>query len=207
MRSDGAIDDLAAGKAGEYLVCADLILKGHIAFPSEQGLPYDVVADIGGKLYRVQVKATREVRPVPQRREHMTGYLFHIGRCGKGGYGNYGADDVDLFALVALDTKTIGYLKAEDTKRTMIFRARQNEGKYYDEVIIARSEKIREQFAAGKTQTLIAKEMGMHPAVVSRVCRRDGEKSWGSPYLDTLSLELAMQGAPANDNKPRVIAA
>ena len=32
---------LQIGKAGEYLVCADLIMKGFIAFPSEQGLPYD----------------------------------------------------------------------------------------------------------------------------------------------------------------------
>lgn len=28
------VDDLQAGKAGEYLVCADLILKGFIAYPS-----------------------------------------------------------------------------------------------------------------------------------------------------------------------------
>ena len=34
---------LQIGKAGEYLVCADLILKGYIAFLSEQGLPYDVI--------------------------------------------------------------------------------------------------------------------------------------------------------------------
>ena len=40
---DLAIGHLECGKAGEYLVCADLILKGYIAYPSEQGLPYDVV--------------------------------------------------------------------------------------------------------------------------------------------------------------------
>ena len=39
--------ELQTGKEGEYLVCADLILKGLIAFPSEQGLPYDVVVDAG----------------------------------------------------------------------------------------------------------------------------------------------------------------
>ncbi len=37
------LSELAVGKAGEYLVCADLILRGHVAFPSEQGLPYDIV--------------------------------------------------------------------------------------------------------------------------------------------------------------------
>jgi len=37
------IDDMQVGKAGEYLVCADLISKGYVAYLSEQGLPYDVV--------------------------------------------------------------------------------------------------------------------------------------------------------------------
>jgi len=57
------INDLQAGKAGEYLVCADLIVKGYVAFPSEQGLPFDVVLDVQGRLLRVQVKTTRRLRP------------------------------------------------------------------------------------------------------------------------------------------------
>lgn len=61
------VDDMQAGKAGEYLVCADLILKGFVAYPSEQGLPYDVVLDCGGKLLKVQVKATRTHKQTPQR--------------------------------------------------------------------------------------------------------------------------------------------
>ena len=40
-------DDLQVGKAGEYLVCFDLIMKGFVAYPSEQGLPYDLVLDSG----------------------------------------------------------------------------------------------------------------------------------------------------------------
>ena len=51
---------LQIGKAGEYLVCADLIMKGFIAFPSEQGLPYDVLLDNGKKLLKVQVKTTEK---------------------------------------------------------------------------------------------------------------------------------------------------
>ena len=50
---------LQIGKAGEYLVCADLIMKGFIAFPSEQGLPYDVLVDNGEKLLKVQVKTPK----------------------------------------------------------------------------------------------------------------------------------------------------
>jgi hypothetical protein len=28
------IEDMQIGKAGEYLVCADLIMRGYIAYPS-----------------------------------------------------------------------------------------------------------------------------------------------------------------------------
>ena len=114
------IDDLQAGKAGEYLVCADLILKGYVAFPSEQGLSFDVVL-VGDKLYKLQVKTTRKLASVPQRKNRTDKYLFHVRRCGKGGRRSYNKGEVDIFALVALDTKTIGYLKASDTKQTMFF--------------------------------------------------------------------------------------
>ncbi len=62
-----SISDLEVGKAAEHLVVADLILSGYRAYLTDQGLPYDVVVDVGGRLYRVQVKATRGLRPVPQR--------------------------------------------------------------------------------------------------------------------------------------------
>ena len=114
------IDDLQAGKAGEYLVCADLILKGYVAFPSEQGLSFDVVL-VGDKLYKLQVKTTRKLASVPQRKNRTDKYLFHVRRCGKGGRRSYNQGVVDIFALVALDTKTIGYLKASDAKQTMFF--------------------------------------------------------------------------------------
>lgn len=115
------MNDLQAGKAGEYLVCADLILKGHIAFPSEQGLPFDVVLLIDDKLYKVQVKTTRSPQAVPQRKTRTEKYCFQIRRCGKGGHKSYKEKDVDIFAIVALDTKVIGYISAKDTKQTMFF--------------------------------------------------------------------------------------
>ena len=115
------INDIQAGKVGEYLVCADLILKGYIAFPSEQGLHYDVVLAIENKLYKVQVKATRKPIPVPQRKNRTEKYCINIRRCGKGGRKSYRKNDVDIFALVALDTKTIGYIKANEAKQTMFF--------------------------------------------------------------------------------------
>jgi hypothetical protein len=124
------ISDLQIGKAGEYLVCADLILQGHIAFPSEQGLPYDVVFDYKDRLYKVQVKTTRTSRNIPQRKNPVKGYIFNIKRRGKGNHSRTTNDSCDMFALVALDTKIIGYLPNTDVKETMNFRAEKFRGTY-----------------------------------------------------------------------------
>lgn len=115
------ISDIQAGKAGEYLVCADLILKGYVAYPSEQGLHYDLVFDYEGKLFRIQVKTTRKPLPTPQRKIRTEKYLFHIRRCGKKGRQHYSNKDIDIIAIVALDTKTIGYIPINKTKQTMFF--------------------------------------------------------------------------------------
>lgn len=115
------MDDLSCGKAGEHLVCADLILHGFGAFLSDQGLPFDVVADINGKLLKVQVKTTRKPMAVPQRAVRTEKYLFHVRRCGKGGRMSYQDGDIDLFALVALDSKSIAYLPPRLVKQTMFF--------------------------------------------------------------------------------------
>ena len=72
------INDLQIGKAGEYLVCVDLILQGHISFLSEQGLPYDVIFDYKGRLLKVQVKTTRSSKDIPQRKLQVKGYIFNI---------------------------------------------------------------------------------------------------------------------------------
>lgn len=124
------INDLQIGKAGEYLVCADLILQGHIAFPSEQGLPYDVVFDYQGKIFKVQVKTTRTSKDIPQRKIPVKGYIFNIKRRGKGNKSRTSESTCDLFALVALDTKIIGYLPNKDVRETMNFRCEKFRGTY-----------------------------------------------------------------------------
>lgn len=129
------IGDLECGKAGEYLVCADLIIKGHIAFLSEQGLPYDVVLEVNGKLLKVQVKTTRGVRNVPQRKIPVNSYIFNIKRRGKNNTQLSSDDTCHIYALVALDTKEIGYMLNKDVKQTMNFRANSNRGNYRDENI------------------------------------------------------------------------
>lgn len=113
------LQDLQAGKAGEYLVCADLIMRGYVAFPSEQGLSFDIVVDVGNKLLRGQVKTTRTDRAIPQRAKFTPAYLFHIRRAGKGGRRSYTGEEFDFMALVALDTKMIAYIKIDEARQSM----------------------------------------------------------------------------------------
>lgn len=121
------INDLQIGKVGEYLVCADIILQGFVAFPSEQGLHYDVVIDVNGKMLRVQVKTTRTYRRVPQREKRTDAYLFNCRRCGKGGRHSYKDEDIDIMAFVAVEDKLIGYLPISKVRQTMIFRTKKLE--------------------------------------------------------------------------------
>jgi hypothetical protein len=118
------VSDLQLGKAGEYLVCAELILKGYIAFPSEQGLPYDIVADNKGNLIRIQVKTTEKYRATPQRKHHTPSYLFQCRRCGKGGCHSYKDTDIDIMAFVCLKDKLIGYMPIKNLPMTLHLRSR-----------------------------------------------------------------------------------
>lgn len=127
------INDLQAGKAGEYLVCADLIIKGYVSFPSEQGLPFDVVMEHKGKLIKIQVKTTRGLRALTQRKTATHAYQFNIKRCGKDNKKFRTNYSCDLFALVALDSKEIGYMVNKDVKQTMNFRPITLRGMYKDE--------------------------------------------------------------------------
>jgi hypothetical protein len=129
------IDDMQIGKAGEYLVCADLIMRGFVAYPSEQGLPYDVVMDVGGRLLKVQVKTTRTHKRAPQRVGNQNTYIFNVKRRGKLNRGEHTADSCDMFALVALDEKQIGYMRNDNVKQTMFFRVESMRGTYRDENI------------------------------------------------------------------------
>jgi len=119
------IDGLQLGKAGEYLVCADLILQGYIAYPSEQGLHYDVVVDIGKKLMRIQVKTTATYKAIPQRKRYSPAYLFNARRCGKDGRQSYSDDDVDIMAFVCLEDKLIGYVPIKNVKQSLHFRTKK----------------------------------------------------------------------------------
>jgi hypothetical protein len=162
-------DMLQIGKAGEYLTCADLILKGFVAFPSEQGLPFDVVMDNGKRLLRIQVKTTEKPRIVPQRVSESNAYIFNIKRAGKNGKTRYDESDIDLFALVCLDTMKVGYLVAKDMPETINIRVDALKGTHRDEKGIKDFELVKEMHKTIKSQSEIARRTGMHVSTVNRM--------------------------------------
>lgn len=119
---DAVVTDLAAGVAGEHLVCADLLLQGFRAFMADQNCPYDIAVDIGGRLIRLQVKSTRGSRSIPQRVGHFPAYMWHVRRAGKKGRRVYGEGEFDLLALVALDCRKVAYLPPSAQKQTVHIR-------------------------------------------------------------------------------------
>ena len=185
-------DHLMIGVAGEHLVCFDLITKGFTAFMSEQGLPYDLIAEINGKLTKIQVKTTRTHRAAPQRKNHYPSYTFDIRRCGKGGRSSYSSDDVDLFALVCIDTKQVGYVVADSMPSTLSVRVDAFKGKYLNEVQEARAHKVLELKSQGITNTEIGKIVGMDKSVVGRVINGGHKKTEHGVYFSDLTLESVL---------------
>lgn len=109
-----ASQELELGRAAEHLVCADLLLCGWHAFQTAQGMAYDLAVDVATRVIRVQVKATLHPRhPQPSMRANPA-YFFNIRRAGRGAARVYRHDEFDVYALVALDRRLIGYFaKAE----------------------------------------------------------------------------------------------
>jgi hypothetical protein len=187
-----SISDLQAGKAGEYLVCADLILQGFVAFPSEQGLPFDVVAEVGGRLVKIQVKTTRQAVSMPQRKQHTPSYLFHVKRSGKCGVKRYKTEDVDIFALVALDTRTIGYVAASEAKTTMQFRVKEAQGLYRGDDTDAKRERALQLLSDGLSCRAAAKIMDMSPSNVSRLANSQNASQPIGRYLNDYDFQSAV---------------
>ena len=143
-------------------------MKGFIAFPSEQGLPYDVLLDTGEKLLKVQVKTTEKARSVQQRKNPIPAYIFSIKRAGSNGKTRYEEKEIDLFALVCLDTMKIGYLTNKEMPTTINIRVDASRGSYYDEKGIQDFEKVKELNKTIKNQSEISRIVGISVATVNR---------------------------------------
>lgn len=192
------INDLQIGKAGEYLVCADLILKGYIAFPSEQGLPFDVVLNKDGRLLKVQVKTTRGSKYTPQRKTSIPAYIFHIGNNGKmNRRKKYDSNQVDMFALVALDTKRISYIPYFNVQTTMNFRVPELRGKYHDEQGVINKNLVIDLKSKGLDCSQIADKLNMKLSLVYKYSANVSIEQKGTNsgvYFDDFTLEKCFNG-------------
>jgi hypothetical protein len=90
------------GLAGEYLVCSMICKLGYFAYLSAPSCRYDVVAEVGEKLIRIQVKATRS-RGYLYTRKNISGYRFRVDP-------PVAAEEADLIAFVALDSGEVAFL-------------------------------------------------------------------------------------------------
>jgi len=190
--SDMNSNDLMIGVAGEHLTCFDLISKGYTAFMTEQGLPYDIVADINGKLTKIQVKTTRTHCDTPRRVGRCPSYRFGVRKCGKGGRKAYSEDDVDVFALVCVDTKQVGYISSTYIPMTLLIRVDEFRGEYSNEVQSARSKAVFDLKKEGMRNADIGREIGMARSVVGKVLKGESKKRDQGVYFSDLKLELAI---------------
>jgi hypothetical protein len=135
-RADEKVADTSAseantcGRAGEHLVCADFLSRGHEAFIAEGRLPYDVVADIDGRMIRIQVKTTSGIKPCPQRKNHTPVYMWNARKFGKGSRHSYSETDADLVAYVALDRKQIAYRTTTRIAQSTVLRIAEYRDQY-----------------------------------------------------------------------------
>lgn len=115
----GKISEMLIGAAGEHVVCADLLSQGVSAFMAAAGCPYDVVAQLDTRLFRIQVKTTAVFKPYLQRdQRHVMGYSWGI-RQGKNGRREYTEQHFDVLALVALDCRKVAYFQLSEVRQTM----------------------------------------------------------------------------------------
>ncbi|MBK7380454.1 MAG: hypothetical protein IPJ03_15980 [Ignavibacteriales bacterium] len=189
-------NELQTGKAGEYLVCADLILNGYVAYPSEQGLPYDVILD-AKKLYRIQVKTTGKPRRIPQRTKDSFAYMFNIKRHGNNNHlKKYDVDEVDIFALVALDSRIIAYLPNGAMRTTVNFRVPSLRGSYWDEIGTQIKSKVMGLKGSGLSCPEIAKKLNLKLSNVYKYSANVSLEQKGTnagAYLDEFSLDKCME--------------
>jgi hypothetical protein len=165
------------GVAGQFLTCADLLSKGLIAYPACEGLPYDIVLDRKDLILRVQVKTCKFPRQPGINKELGGWYSYNlVGSSGKKSKNNlktsarYKSDEVDIFALVALDIRQVGYILRWDTNRTNYRFCDDNiSDTYFSERIKAKYSNIKNMYKEGKSYNDIAKELNIPRMTVKRI--------------------------------------
>lgn len=96
--------------SAEYLVASDLTKQGYAVSTAAEGLPYDLLVDVGVKVLRVQVKSTKGLR-ASNPNKSTARYIFRISKI-KGN--QYTKNSFDIIAFVASDIGLVGYLPIGD---------------------------------------------------------------------------------------------
>lgn len=119
------------GRAGEHVVCTELLMAGYECFLAEGKAPYDIIADVDRRLVRIQVKTTSGVKLCVQRVNETPVYAFSARRVGKMQRKGYEEGQADLVAYVALDRRIVAYMPAFHIAQSSTFRLREYEDVYY----------------------------------------------------------------------------
>lgn len=101
---------LELGKAAEHLVVADLLLSGYQAFLSDAGSPFDIVLSFDNRLFRIQVKATKKARSYTRAKNIYRFQMRHGTKMDR----RISPEQIDIIALVALDSRTIAYFRTNE---------------------------------------------------------------------------------------------
>ena len=106
--------ELEMGKCGEYYAIFKLAKQGFVAYPSDQGLPYDVVVDVGGRLLRGQVKSTYGRKDYGRMKD-----IYRWGtRSAKGANRPALADRCDFYAFVSISDEKIAFMATSEILST-----------------------------------------------------------------------------------------
>src|SRR3989304_10435109 len=183
------INDMQVGHIGVFLVCANLIEKGYNAFPTNEGLPFDVIHDADNDMYRIQVKSTREEQIMPQRIKEIPAYIFNVKK-----HKNYNPDldSVDIYALVDLKSKTVAYLLPDQMRTTMCFRVRGYCGEYWDEKWQQQAKEIEKLRSGGMRFRDVMSKMNLTQSKYYSILNRKDERSHWGKYLDEFPIESCL---------------
>lgn len=186
------LSDSHIGRIGEHLVTADILINGYDCFHSAQGMPYDLVADIKGKLLRIQVKTTALLRTGLVSEDYVGGF-YEFKLAGIGHPKVYTSKDFDLLAFVALPERSIGYITTKEIPKFIHFRATSLRGQYKDEKLQKRNTLVMEGLKDGLTTDQVADKFKISRDSVYTIRKNKSTLiNYNAAYLDDLPLNSAL---------------
>ena len=109
------------GMAAAHIVCSDLLMAGYTASLAAEGASYDVVLDVEGRVFRVQVKGTSAPTRRRSRQSALAAYQFMTTHGHRPDANRkaarikrYDRESADMLALVAIDARHVAYMPITD---------------------------------------------------------------------------------------------